>query len=85
MDLNLTNAVAATSGDIWWWVLGIAAVVGLIWWWSAASGNTRRMTAGGAEGGDGGDAAHAAPEANAGQDGEGAPAGENTGEGQQQG
>ncbi len=41
MDLNLTNAVAATAGNIWWWILGIAAVVGLIWWWSAASSRGR--------------------------------------------
>lgn len=41
MDLNLTNAVAATAGNIWWWMLGIAAIVGLIWWWSAASGRNR--------------------------------------------
>jgi hypothetical protein len=46
MDLNLTNAVAATSGNIWWWILGIAAVVGLIWWWSAASGHARAPAGG---------------------------------------
>jgi len=37
MPLNLTGAMTATGGDIWWWILGIAAVVGMLWWWSAAS------------------------------------------------
>ena len=45
VNLNLNGAVAATAGNIWWWVLGIAVVVGLIWWWSAA-GNHARATAG---------------------------------------
>ncbi len=45
--LNLANTVAATTGNIWWWVLGIAAIVGLVWWWAAASGGTQRTAAGG--------------------------------------
>ena len=84
MDLNLTNAVAATSGDIWWWVLGIAAVVGLIWWWSAASGNAGNRATVGAHDTD--PAAEAAPSASdSGQGAEGAPAQDKGGEGQSQG
>lgn len=40
MNLDLSNMVAATAGNIWWWVLGIAVAVGLIWWWSAAGTHT---------------------------------------------
>lgn len=42
MDLNVSHTLAATSGNIWWWIVGIAAVVGLVWWWSASASNTRR-------------------------------------------
>jgi hypothetical protein len=44
LNLNLNGVVAATAGNIWWWVLGIAVVVGLIWWWSAAGNRTRTAT-----------------------------------------
>lgn len=50
MNLDLTNTVAATAGNIWWWVLGIAVVVGLIWWWSAAGTRRRAAAPAGGEG-----------------------------------
>jgi hypothetical protein len=81
LDLNLTNAVAATAGDVWWWILGIAAVVGLIWWWSAASGQTRaRAVAGGPE-----DGAASGEAATAPTEGSGGDQGQNPPEGQPQG
>lgn len=70
MSLDLSNTVAATAGNVWWWVLGIAAVVGLVWWWSAASSSRHRHTAMGGDGNqphDGGDGDQSPPPGDGGQ------------------